>query len=337
MIAIHDSTAGFHPRWMDYCRKNGISFKPVNCYANDLIAQLRNCRALLWHFSHSHPKDILIAHKILYALEHTGFTVFPDFRTAWHFDDKVAQKYLLEQIDAPLVPSYVFFDKNEAIRWAQHTEFPKVFKLRGGAGSSHVRLVHNRSEASTIIRKAFGSGFPNYDPMANLKDRWYHYRSGRVGIHEPLKGLLRFVRPPEFATLMGRERNYAYFQDFMPENDSDTRIIVIDGKAFALKRFVRKNDFRASGSGQFAYAREEFDERCVQIAFDMTDRLKAQCVAFDFVFNSRNEPLIVEISYGYTASGYDACPGYWNRELQWIAGTFDHESWMVELILRQAG
>lgn len=332
-IAIHSAQSGFHPRWVAYCERQGIPYKRVDCYADDLVGQLKSCSALMWHFSHAHPKDILIARQILFALEHTGFSIFPDFRTAWHFDDKVAQKYLLERIGAPLVPSYVFFDKKEALEWVERTVFPKVFKLRGGAGSSNVRLANSASDARRFIHKAFGSGFPNYDAAANLRERWYHYRSGRTGLLEPVKGLFRFLRPPAYARAMGRERNYAYFQDFIPGNDSDTRIIVVDGKAFALKRFVRKNDFRASGSGSFAYGREEFDERCVNIAFEMTERLGAQSLAYDFVFNRQGEPLVVEISYGYSAAGYDSCPGYWNRQLQWVEGKFDHESWMVDLVM----
>jgi glutathione synthase/RimK-type ligase-like ATP-grasp enzyme len=335
MIAIHHSTSGFHPRWAAYCEQHGIPFKRVDCYANDLITRLQDCNGLMWHFSQNNPKDILIAKQILFALEHTGFRVFPDFRTAWHFDDKVAQKYLLERIGAPLVPSYVFYDPQQALEWVRNTGFPKVFKLKGGAGSANVKLVHTRTQAERLVRRAFGRGFANYDAWGSFKERWRKFRMGKASIAEPLKGLVRFFQPPPFAKALGREVGYVYFQDFMPNNDSDTRIIVIGGKAFALKRYVRKGDFRASGSGVFAYERELFDECCVQIAFDLTQRLQAQCVAYDFVFNPQNEPLVVEISYGYTASGYDACPGYWDEALQWHEGKFDHEGWMVETLLKE--
>jgi glutathione synthase/RimK-type ligase-like ATP-grasp enzyme len=49
------------------------------------------------------------------------------------------------------------------------------------------------------------------------------------------------------------EKNYVYFQDFIPQNDFDIRIIVIGKRAFAIKRMVRKGDFRASGSGNIKY------------------------------------------------------------------------------------
>src|SRR5699024_6180726 len=145
----------FSDRWIAYCDRENIPYKIVNCYDSNIIAQVADCDALMWHHHHGHMKDVLAARKILFALEHAGVRVFPDFRTAWHFDDKVAQKYLLEAIDVPLIPSYVFYDKQEAINWAKQTSYPKVFKLKGGAGSSNVKLVKTNKEARKIINKAF--------------------------------------------------------------------------------------------------------------------------------------------------------------------------------------
>lgn len=335
MIAIHQSTSGFHPRWTAYCEKEGIPFRRVNCYANDIIDQLAGCDALLWHHSQGNPKDILIARQILFALEHTGFRVFPDFRTAWHFDDKLGQKYLLERIGAPLAPAYVFFDRAEALRWAARTDYPKVWKLRGGAGSANVRLVRSRAEAERRIRRAFGRGFPPYDAWGSLRERWRKYRSGIGGLRDLAKGVVRLGYPPEFSRTGGRERGYVYFQDFIPGNDADIRIVVIGQRAFGLKRFVRANDFRASGSGHFVYEREVFDEGCVALAFQLSDALRSQCMAYDFVFDADRNPLLVEISYGFSPEGYDDCPGYWDRGLNWQEGKFNPQGWMVELLYNQ--
>ena len=334
MIAIHNSKTGFHPRWVDYCTKNNIQFKIVNAYDNDLIRQLKDTEGFLWHHNQGSPRDLIIAKPILFALEQAGIKVFPDFRTNWHFDDKVGQKYLLEAIGAPLVPTWVFYDKNEALKWSETTTFPKVFKLRGGAGSQNVKLVHSRAEVRKMIRKAFGRGFSNYDKWGSLKERYRKWILGKTTAFELLKGIIRLGYAPPYAKVLGREVGYIYFQDFIPKNDSDTRIIVIDSYAFALKRFVRKNDFRASGSGLFAYAREEFDERCVRIAFELTEKLKAQSVAYDFVFDESNNPLLLEISYGFVKEVYDPCSGYWDRNLNWYVGTFDPYGWMVDLIVK---
>jgi glutathione synthase/RimK-type ligase-like ATP-grasp enzyme len=287
----------------------------------------------MWHHDHGNAQDLIAAKPILFALEHSGYKVFPNFKTAWYFDDKLAQKYLFEALNIPSPRSYAFFSKKDALLWANKASFPKVFKLRCGAGSSNVILARTRREAVSLIYKAFGRGFPAYQAWPSLKERWRKFREGKASFAEPVKGCLRFFRSPEYAKVQGREVGYAYFQDFVPGNDSDTRVIAIGDRAFALKRYTRENDFRASGSGNFGYAPELFDLRCVDLAFRITDIVKSQVGVFDFVFDSSQKPVLIEISYGFRPDGYDDCPGFWDRSLKWHATTFDPYGWMVESLL----
>src|SRR5690606_27908548 len=162
-IAIFHKKGTFSERWVAYCEKNNIQYKLVNAFDSDIIQQVKDCDAFMWHHHHGQYKDVLTAKRILFALEQAGIKVFPDFNTGWHFDDKVAQKYLLEAINAPLVPSYVFYDKEKALAWAKETTYPKVFKLKGGAGASNVELVHSCKEAEKKIKKAFSKGFPQFN------------------------------------------------------------------------------------------------------------------------------------------------------------------------------
>lgn len=332
-IAIHHRSNSFSKRWINYCEKKGISYKIVNCYDNDIISQLQDCDALMWHHHQAVFKDVLIARRILFALEQAGIKVFPDFNSGWHFDDKVGQKYLLEAIRAPLVESFVFYDKKEALAWIEKSTFPKVFKLSGGAGSANVRLIKSKSQAKGIINRAFGKGFAQYDRIGGLKDRIQKYKAGKGTFYNVLKGVARLVTPPRYSRLLPREKGYAYFQEFIPNNDSDIRVIIIGDRAFAVKRFVRKNDFRASGSGEKTYAKHEIDERCVAIAFDINKKLHSQSIGFDFVFDENGNPLIVEIGYGFAIEFYDPCPGYWDQDLNWHEGFFIPQEWMVEDLL----
>jgi glutathione synthase/RimK-type ligase-like ATP-grasp enzyme len=334
MIAIHSSKNSFSERWIAYCEKREIPYKIVNCYATDIIQQTENCDALMWHHNHMLSKDILFAQKLLFAIEHSGKVVFPDFKTAWHFDDKVGQKYLLESIGAPLVNSYVFYDKTSALQWIGNTTFPKVFKLRGGAGSANVKLAKNKSEAIRLAKKAFGKGFSQNDAIGNLKERIRLFRLGKTSLWDVNKGFIRFVYPTRFEKIAGREKGYVYFQDFIPDNSFDIRVIVIDNKAFAIKRMVRKNDFRASGSGNILYEKKHFDEKTIRLAFDLTDKIQGQSIAYDFVYDD-DEPKVVEISYGFVKEGYDSCVGYWDKDMNWHEGKFDQCEWMVELVQNQ--
>jgi hypothetical protein len=320
--------------WIDYCRENNIPYKIVDCYSTDVISQLFDCDALMWHFSQNSPKAILFGKQLIYSIAAAGKISFPDFNTIWHFDDKVGQKYLLEAIEAPIPESWVFYEKEEAISWAKESEFPKVFKLRGGASSQNVKLVTNRNVALKLISQAFGKGFSAYDPWGSLKERYRRYQLGKSDLQDLLEGVARFVIPPPYSRIRGREKGYIYFQEFIAGNNFDIRIIVIDDKAFGIKRLVRNNDFRASGSGNILYDRDLFDKATLQLAFELAKKLKSQCIAFDFIYRNGN-PLVVEISYGFSSKGYDPCPGYWDKELTWHEGVFNPYGWMVEGLLKQ--
>ena len=333
-IAIHHKETGFSSKWIKYCKEHQIDYKLVNCYDNNIIHQLKDSDALMWHFSQNNPKDILFAKQLVFALQSAGKKVFPDFHTAWHFDDKVGQKYLLEEVGVPHVPSYVFYDKQEALSWVQNTAFPKVFKLRRGAGSAHVQLVKSKSEAKKKIRQAFSVGFSQYNKVQNFKDRFYQYRNGNAGWWNVIKGILRFVRTTEFARVAGPERGYIYFQDYIPGNDFDIRVIVIDEKAFAIKRMVRSGDFRASGSGHIRFEKHHFDEKTIRLSFDVAKQIDSQCLAIDYVLQD-GKPLIVELSYGFVKEVYYSCTGYWDHDMNWHEGSFNAQGWMVESLLKQ--
>lgn len=156
-----------------------------------------------------------------------------------------------------------------------------------------------------------------------------------MSCHSRVKELVRFVHPPHYAGVLGRERGYVYFQDFLPGNNCDIRVIVIGDRAFGIRRLVRPGDFRASGSGRITYEREDIDEHCVGLAFETATKLGGDCVALDFVFDQPGKPMILEVSYGFAAEGYDPCTGYWDRDLNWHPGPFDPQGWMVQRVLQQ--
>jgi glutathione synthase/RimK-type ligase-like ATP-grasp enzyme len=283
----------------------------------------------MWHFNHKSPKASKFARQLLFSVQASGKAVFPDHNTSWHFDDKVGQKYLLEAIGAPLPASYVFYTRKEAREWIDSAVFPKVFKLRNGAGSDNVLKVSTRKSARRLVNKAFGRGFRQYDAMANLRERYRKYRNGKTTLHDVIRGVIRLGYTTEYARVTGNERGYVYFQDFIPGNDSDIRVVVVGNKAFAIKRMVRANDFRASGSGSILYEKEHFRDDVIRLAFDISEKLNTQCMAYDFVF-SDGDPLVVEISYGFAMHGYDDCAGYWESDLTWHEGKFNPYGWMVD-------
>ncbi|MCK4886339.1 MAG: hypothetical protein KAS96_03065 [Planctomycetes bacterium] len=341
-VAIHEREYSFSKRWIEYCQENSIPYEIVNCYDSDIISQLRSsgCNVLLWHWNHTSAEDVLVAKHVLKGAEMLGMTVFPNVETFWSFDDKVSQKYILEAVDAPLVPCKVFLSKESALDWINTVaKFPQVFKLSKGAASKNVRLVRNQSQAKTFVKQAFGSGFK---PMGRyIRDLGAVFERSswqkRLNLLSKVKKIPKAIYDSYLIDKrMGRESGYIYFQEFIPENKFDTRITVIHGKyAFGFTRNVRKNDFRASGSGSIDYSLDRIDMRCVEIGITVARKLKVQSIAFDFVFDEKQTPLIIEVSYGFDPRAIPKCTGFWDAELNWHQRKFYAEDFIIAGIIEQ--
>ncbi|HSW44609.1 MAG TPA: hypothetical protein VLM89_03455 [Phycisphaerae bacterium] len=330
-IAIHHRAGSFSDRWIKYCAEKGIEHRVVNCFDVSIMRQLASADALLWHFSQSTPEDMAVARHILRAAEVMGLMVFPSSNTCWHFDSKVAQKYLLESVGAPLVPTHIFFRPRDAEEWISRATFPKVFKLSCGAGSMNVRMVRDAAEARRLAKRAFGRGFkPVAGYFHDAATRLQKTRRAAVSLRsvvERMPGtLMRIYRAN---LLLGHERGYVYFQDFVAGNEYDTRVTVIGNRAFAFTRNVRKGDFRASGSGDVVYDRDRIRPECIQVAFEVARKTGSQSMAFDFVRGNDGRYLITEVSYGYIAEAVHACAGHWDRSLNWHEG----QVWPQDAIL----
>jgi glutathione synthase/RimK-type ligase-like ATP-grasp enzyme len=332
-IAIHQQKGSFSDRWIRYCEECKIQYKLVNCYNSDIISQLADCEVLMWHHTQTNYRDVLFAKQLLFSLQQSGKKVFPDFNTCWHFDDKLGQKYLFESIGAPCVKSYVFYNKEDALSWIKTASFPKVFKLRCGSGSANVKLINSKLQAKCLIRKAFGRGFPMFDRFEDLKERVRKFSEGKGNILRVFKGIARLVLPSEFVIMSQSEKGYIYFQDYIANNSYDIRVIVIGDRAFALKRIVRKNDFRASGSGNILFEKENINLTTVRLSFELTDKIQAQCAAYDFIYDINGKELVVELSYGFEMLPYDSCVGYWDKSLKFHEEKIHPQDWMIESIL----
>ena len=330
-IAIHSNKGGFSDRWISYCEGENISYKIVNCYDSDIISQLDDCNGLMWHWTLNDYKSSLFARKLFLSLEKKGISIYPNVNTSWHYDDKLGQKYLLEAIDAPLVKSYVFYSKREALDWLEKTTLPKVFKLRGGAGSVNVSLINTKLKAKYLINKAFGPGFSHINRINRLTNRIWVLRRDKnySAFKKVLTGFARIFIPNEVEKFSHNEQGYIYFQDFIPENDYDTRLFVVGNKCFGFRRFCRKGDFRASGSGLWDPNPIHINRKCINIAFIVANKLNSQSIAFDFVLDGQN-PKIIEISYCFPQSAPDCCPGYWDENLEWHATKINAEVFMIK-------
>jgi len=323
MLAIHSDMSPWSERWISYCDEKDIEYQPVNIYDSDIIERLSGdgIHTLVANPVLYDHRTGLIARSILYLIEGMGIRTFPNFEAFWHYNDKISQKYIFESLDIPHAPAHVFYRKEDALNWLAGASFPQVFKLRSGAGSSNVFLLKNRREAERYVRKMFGPGFKPVRPVFtdfstrakvhSKKRDW-----GRTLLNAPstVRNIMRMRR------ILPVERGYFYVQEFLPGNDFDTRVFVMGNKAIASRRFVRENDFRASGNASLHsdVNQEKIDKKAVALAFDAVKKIGAYSMAFDIIYNSRQEPVIIEMSYTMPTCDEKllSIEGYWDDSLQ---------------------
>jgi glutathione synthase/RimK-type ligase-like ATP-grasp enzyme len=255
------------------------------------------------------------------AEEHLGIVCFPDTATWWHYDDKVREAYLLERHSFPAAESWVFWTREDALRWLQGAELPVVFKLKSGASSQNVLLIRTKAHAERLINRMFRKGM-----ISGRAPGSFALRVRDAGVTRALRAFaadgLRALGLKEPSPFEQLHKDYILFQRYLKGNTFDRRITVIGERAFASRRFVREGDFRASGSGRDDWGQEELDPRVIHIAFRISRELKFQCMSYDFLYNERKEPVVTEISYTSPDWTVWSCPGYWDENMGWHEGHF---------------
>jgi glutathione synthase/RimK-type ligase-like ATP-grasp enzyme len=305
----------FSTRWIERAKASGFAARSVDVYAGSIRDQLEDCAGFMWWFAHL-PELRHGATRIVEAIEHgLRIPTFPNRRTIWHFDDKVAQAYLLDAAGIPSPRTWIFWDVPAARVFAANAKFPMVLKLAGGIGSEHVRRVDSGAEAAFWIDQLFGAGvsslagWPRPHAIARAWKRVVRARAALAG--------RSFTAPSRRA---GLQHGYVLFQEFVAGNAFDTRVTVIGERAFGFRRFNRPGDFRASGSGRIDWTPDGIDAAAVRLAFRVARALGTQSVAVDVLRRPDGTLVVNEISYYYEGWAVGDCPGHWTPEMVWRPG-----------------
>ena len=225
-----DRIAGesYSDRWRAALQASGAEVDELNLLAADALDQAARCDGVMWRYTHS-PREKQRARGIVAAIEHgLGIPVFPNYATSWHYDEKRSQHYLLQALGAPAPTTWVFWDETEARNWALEAPYPVVFKLSRGAGSCNVVKVVDRAQADRLITRAFHRGHFSMGSNESGRPLRFPRRSGdaRGGMRRLFDAAAYGVFglfPPVDSLWWETEKDYAYFQEFVPGNGFDTR------------------------------------------------------------------------------------------------------------------
>ena len=217
---------------------------------------------------------------ILLIIEKCGGILVPGFIHYRAHENKYFQEMIKQKLNIPSPDSVIVNNYENGLETVGRLKFPVVAKLSAGYGSRSVELLKDKTSAVSYLKK---------NMKTTLKFRknifkYIRYRKELEGKHPVRVGKI-------------------IFQDFIAGSEFDWKILVFGNRIFYLKRYVKNNDFRASGSGKFDNSIQPSDE-LLYFAFSLKQKLDTPWVSLDII-QSAGDFLLIEyqcVHFGmYTA------------------------------------
>jgi len=298
---INKSRKDWSDKFAEALDKENLKYGYIYMDRNDWIKQVNKYDILIWKPKFMGVQSSQFFKEKIYFIQYImKKRIYPNYETVWHFDSKIAQKYIFEYTNVKTPSTFVSFDYNESVNIAEKINYPVIVKSSNGAGSTGVKLINSKKN---LIKKI------NYEFV--------------------VKKIINKVLKTSYDRF-----GYLYCQQFIRGNAKDLRINIIGNKyAIGFWRINRDNDFRASGSGKIDYSTEipiNVIEYCASISRDN----KFDSMAYDVLFTD-NKFVIVEMSYGYVDQAVYNAKGYYilneqGKVKEFVEGNF----WPQELWIK---
>lgn len=229
-----------------------------------------------------HYKDYI--EDIVYGLELAGANIIPNYKYLRANNNKVFMEILRDQLEVKeglTIKSLHFGSLEELKNKIDKIDFPVVLKTAKGAMSTGVSLAKNKEDLKKKVE--------NISRTKNIrKELWDFGRS--------LKRK-RYIRE-------SKHRGKYIIQNLIPNLKNDWKILIFSEKYFVFQRNVRKNDFRASGSGQLDYhygSKCSFPDGMLQFAKKIYDAVEVPNISIDLCYDGNHFNLI-EFQFVYFGS-----------------------------------
>ncbi len=208
-------------------------------------------------------------------LANRNITTLPTIQEAFWYDSKLEQ---LGTFGKWLPDTFVTQSKGRAQLAALKATYPFLSKSSEGSASKGVRMINNIDEANQEIEAVFGDGL-------------------KLEVYDRV------------------QKDYVYWQKFIPNNPCDYRVIICHKYIFGVIRQNRKDVPFASGSGNNAPMREVSGrtKQAMKFCIEIAKEIATNWMAFDVVFEN-DKPKLLEISSSWTPLAYAECP-VWDLDL----------------------
>lgn len=219
---------------------------------------------------------------IIYFLQLSGAHVLPDYKylKAHHnkgFMELIRSSFKDESLKT--ISSNYFGTSKEALK--KIPKLPVVIKQISGSGSRGVYLAKTRTEYRKFVKKAsrtiIGNGYINYH---------------LTFVKNVVKNLLALISSKYEKNNIEKIDRPIIVQKFIPNLAGDYKVLYFGGKYYTLFRKNRKNDFRASGSGDFSEVKMEENYPLLDFAEKVVKEIDFPILGLDIAFDGTRFHLI---------------------------------------------
>lgn len=293
------------PRWTKYCRfleNNAFPFDLYNIHASDWLEKAADFDLIIGIVSCELYHLEEMREKYHFLETYLGKACYPSPAHAMLYEDKRLEAYICKLAGLPFAEAYISYDKADALKLLDQLTFPVISKIVPSSGSYGVEMVRSREQCRNIIRQAFST-----------RGRSAH-------------------------THYFRQKNYVYFQDFIPNDGYDIRVIMAGNWAFGYYRKVLEGDFRASGMNMVE--KRSLPEDAIRLAWKVNQVVKSPMLVVDMLHGLDGQYYIIEYSPVCQMETpeqlhVDEIPGYYevceDQTIRFQEGRY----WVHELALRE--
>ena len=161
-IGIFRDFMGLHQSYIKAAEDIGVRYQIIDLISSDWLAQVKASECTLFFVW---PNPFHSAWKTLYDDRITVIerelkrNVYPRLDEFWIWESKRRMAYWLEAHAVKHPKTWVLYDYDEAISFAQKVELPVVFKPDFGDCARGIKIVRKRSDAVVLAKNAFHKGF----------------------------------------------------------------------------------------------------------------------------------------------------------------------------------
>jgi len=293
------------PRWTKYRRfleTNGFLYDLYDVHAHDWIERARAFDVVIGLASNEIHRLEEIRVKYHFLETGLGKMCYPSAAEALLYEDKSLEAYIAGVCGLPIAKAYISHDEKDALAMLESARYPLVSKVNHSSGSVGVELVKTPGKARRIVGQAFS-------------------RNGRR------------THVPWF-----RQKGYVYFQEYVPNDGYDIRVMIVGRRAFGYYRKVLSGDFRASGMD--TVEKRALPEEAIRVALKAQQCLRGPQLVVDMVHSLDGRYVIIEFSIVCQVQTpqqllVDGVPGAYVIEDSGDIRFEKGRTWVHELALRQ--